>query len=586
MLKYERYDPTVNKASKNTEDFILLKLNKKVKRKYKENQENNEQQCKKKQKKDTSNFENRQKKLHSNTSKEEFVSNIQENNINKFDTERSSQNDHLIKNYDLKTEKLSETIERDNDIFGLFLNITKVVSDFKLSLDDHSIHLSDELKHQLRSRNYTELFPVQKVAIQLMLDDPNSFRKDLFIGAPTGSGKTLAYAIPIIQMLLKRKIIRLRCIVILPTKELVFQVKECFEQCIAGGQSLVDILICTPGRLVDHIQNTPNFSLQHLKYLVIDEADRLLSQRFQNWVEIVMEEIEKPKSYKDSNYKLATDFPDAVNDPLKLIFHDNFIAEKKSCITQKLIFSATLTCNPEKITNLRLRNPQLILIEKSRSNLNNCLSKNEISMGNYESDAKPLYLYYLMETHKMKSVLCFTNSNESASRLFKVLVFIHQDFILKSSKLAINNNDTIKSAHNIDETFALFTNEVSKKERNIALEKFKNGNIKIFICSDLIARGIDLPQVSHVINYDLPQTSRQYIHRVGRTARAGKSGQALTLYQEFESKKIRKILKNIEREKEIIYEKISAAIFTNEYMISYKIALNKLKQDVKKQLIT
>ncbi|KTW29537.1 uncharacterized protein T551_02153 [Pneumocystis jirovecii RU7] len=618
MLKYERYDPVVNKTSKNTRDFVLSKLNEKIKRKHKENQENEEQQCKKKQKKNILNEDNEQKKSCLDALEVEFVSDFQKNDTNKLNVECSSQNNQLIENHNQEAEKVPETTETCNNIFGLFSNTMKVASNSKLPLDDHSIHLSNEFKYQLRSRNYTELFPVQKVTIQLILDNPSSCKEDLFIGAPTGSGKTLAYVIPIIQMLLKRKIIRLRCVVILPTKELVSQVRECFEQCIggsglkigistgqrsftheqsrlvgnikhyfAGGQSLVDILICTPGRLVDHIQNTPNFSLQHLKYLVIDEADRLLSQRFQNWIEIVMNEIEKPKSYKDSNYKLATDLPDAVNDPLKLIFHDDFVVEKKSYITQKLIFSATLTCNPEKVISLRLRNPRLILIEESKSSLSKYFSENKVSIRNddickffvpsalneyavlIESDAKPLYLYYLIEIHKMKGVLCFAKSNESAARLFKVLVFIHESLISESSKLI--------------ETFELFTNDVSKKQKNIALEKFKNGNIKVFICSDIMARGIDLPQISHVINYDIPQTPRQYIHRVGRTARAGKSGQAWTLYQEFEFKKIQKILKNIGREKEVIYEKISATIFTNEYMISYKSALKKLKQYIKKK---
>ncbi|KTW26338.1 hypothetical protein T552_02823 [Pneumocystis carinii B80] len=508
----------------------------------------------------------------------------------------------------------------------------KIGPDLRISVEEESIHLDKEFKERLRCRNYIELFPVQVVMLEIMLNDPCGVKGDFFISAVTGSGKTLAYTIPVVQMLSKRKIVRLRCIVIVPTKELVYQVRECFEYCIggsglkigistgqrsfmneqsklvgdldhcfSGGQSLVDILICTPGRLVDHIQHTRNFSLQHLKYLIIDEADRLLSQKFQNWIEILMNEIELSKSYKDSHYKTVEDLPDAVNDSLKLIFKDDISMEKKRCSLQKFIFSATLTCNPEKIASLRLRNPQLILIQDSKSNLDQhffktktFLQNNDISaffvpptLTEYvilvESNAKPLYLYHLIKSREMEGVLCFTKSNESASRLCILLNLIHQNLTSESLDSISDKLDSefISKSFDSVELFGLFTSEVPKKQRNIALERFKNGDTKIFICSDLIARGIDLPQVFHVINYDIPQTSRQYIHRIGRTARAGKTGEAWTLYQEFESKKIHKILKNVGRKTEVIYEKMSETIFTNEYTMAYKLALKKLKKCIK-----
>ncbi|KAG4304490.1 hypothetical protein PORY_002200 [Pneumocystis oryctolagi] len=625
MLKYERYDPTINHTSKNTKNLILSELNKRLKRKHEEDQENKKQRQYKKSKKESISFEKEKQDV--------SFCDISGENLNFLEkdsksSEHSSQDTQSVKNLNLDTDRVLEVSHEPNDILHLFSNVIKIKSDLTFPLD-HFTYLNNELKHKLQSKNYTQLFPVQETTIKLILNNSNYFKGDIFIGAPTGSGKTLAYVIPITQVLSKRKIIRLRCLVVLPTKELVSQVRECFEQCasvgglkkigistgqrsfsheqsklvgntenfFAGGLSSVDILICTPGRLVDHIQNTPNFSLQHLKYLVIDEADRLFGQRFQNWVEVVINEIETSKSYKNSNYKPVLDFPDAVDDPLKLIFYDNFTMDKKPYNVQKLIFSATLTCNPEKIANLRLRNPQLVLVEGSKLNSSKCLSEEKMLLKNddmfiffvpptlieyailIESDAKPLYLYYLIKTHKMKGVLCFTKSNKSAARLFKLLTFIHEGFASKLTNL-ITNNDNVKDTFCTVKTFGLFTNNVPRKQRNIALEEFKNGDIKIFICSDLIARGIDLPQVFHVINYDIPQTSRQYIHRVGRTARAGKSGKAWTLYQEFESKKVRKILKSIGRKKEIIFEKISVTTFTNEYTINYKSALKKLKEYV------
>ncbi|KAG5437406.1 hypothetical protein PCANB_000837 [Pneumocystis canis] len=631
MLSYERYNPTANETSnetlKNTKEFILNRLNEKFKRKRKKSQEKDELKYIKKQKNNREEKENKKKSSISDIPENNLQKIYQKKDINSSNPEHLSVNDQIQISC-INTKKETENISINYSELDWFLNPTKISLNLKLPLDNNSIHLSDQLKRQLKSKDYNELFPVQIATIPLILNNSNIPKGDLFVGAPTGSGKTLAYAIPIIQMLLKRKITRLRCIVILPTKELVSQVYECFKQCtngtglkigistgkrsfiheqsklignteqlFAGGQSLVDILICTPGRLVDHIQNSPNFSLQHLKYLVIDEADRLLSQRFQNWIEIVMNEIETPKSYKDSNYKTIMNLPDAVNDPLKLIFGNDFSMDRKPYITQKLIFSATLTCNPEKIASLRLREPRLILIEESEFSKNQCLFRTKTSLQNddistffvpptlteyailIESNAKPLYLYYLIESKKMEGVLCFTKSNESAARLYKLLTFIHKGLTFKSSGLNTNNNNTIEDP---SEIFELFTNEIPKKQRNIALEKFKNGNIKIFICSDLIARGIDL-QVFHVINYDIPLTSRQYIHRVGRTARAGKFGETWTLYQDFESKKIQKILKNIGRKTEIIYEKMSTTIFTNEYIINYKLALEKLKEDIKEK---
>ncbi|QSL66444.1 hypothetical protein MERGE_000824 [Pneumocystis wakefieldiae] len=628
MLSYERHDPAAKYPSKDAQNLILSRINQRLKRGPQEVRKNAERESKR-----------RRTKCLDCEADTEFLSVFRdfpeksaeicpENDKNTPKTEDLQEKDWVGGNSDSKMDCVGDADCLLDSLPKWLSRPTKIASDLTLSLDHHSIPLDRGFRDRLRSRNYTELFPVQVKTLEIMSNDPHGVKGDFFISAVTGSGKTLAYTIPVVQMLSKRTIVRLRCLVIVPTKELVYQVRECFEYCIggsglkigistgqrsfiheqsrlvgdldhcfSGGQSLVDILICTPGRLVDHIQHTPNFSLQHLRYLIIDEADRLLSQRFQNWIEILMNEIELSKSYKDSHYKTAADLPDAVSDPLKLIFKDDLSMEKKRCNLQKFIFSATLTCNPEKIASLRLRNPQLILIQESKSNLDQPFFKTETFLQNndistffvpptlivIESNAKPLYLYYLIKSKEMEGVLCFTRSNESASRLCKLLNLIHENLVsgLLNSTTEKSDSESISTSSDLFELFGLFTSEVPKKQRNLALERFKNGDIKIFICSDLIARGIDLSQVFHVINYDIPQTSRQYIHRIGRTARAGKAGKAWTLYQEFESKKIHKILKNVGRETKVIHEKMSAIIFTSEYTMAYKFALKELKKYIK-----
>lgn len=187
-------------------------------------------------------------------------------------------------------------------------------------------------------------FAVQTAVIPILLGQPQSCTlyapysppRDLCVSAPTGSGKTLAYAVPLIEALRRRQLLRLRALVVLPTRDLVAQVRETLEavskgsglrigavtghhsfaheqsQIVSdlkrgaaskGGRSKVDILIATPGRLMDHLGGTPGFTLQHLRYLVIDEADRLLNQSFQEWLPKILDALEPPRAQKEGNVK-------------------------------------------------------------------------------------------------------------------------------------------------------------------------------------------------------------------------------------------------------------------------------------------
>lgn len=196
-----------------------------------------------------------------------------------------------------------------------------------LDSEESSSGLTEKTRRTLSRLGITQLFAVQTALIPFLLKDRNQNRlylpysvpRDVCVSAPTGSGKTLAYVLPIIEMLSSRVVTQLRALVVLPTRDLVTQVRETFEafgkghglkvvsitgqhsfvyeqtQLVANGTtSKADILICTPGRLMDHLNATPNFTLQHLRFLVIDEADRLLAQSFQDWLAQVLSAIRPP----------------------------------------------------------------------------------------------------------------------------------------------------------------------------------------------------------------------------------------------------------------------------------------------------
>ncbi|KAJ1960147.1 ATP-dependent RNA helicase dbp6, partial [Dispira parvispora] len=195
-------------------------------------------------------------------------------------------------------------------------------------VDSDTIPLSLKTRDKCRKAGITEFFAVQAAVIPRLLHMARNVTTrhklpDLCVSAPTGSGKTLAYVLPLVEKLQTRVVARLRAVVVVPTRDLAAQVKATFDQytsdsalqvglatgqhtfaqeqkmlcdtdgpLLVGGASLVDILVCTPGRLVDHLANTRNFTLQHLEFLVIDEADRLLHQNYSDWLPRVLEAVD------------------------------------------------------------------------------------------------------------------------------------------------------------------------------------------------------------------------------------------------------------------------------------------------------
>ncbi|XP_003701020.2 putative ATP-dependent RNA helicase Dbp73D [Megachile rotundata] len=397
------------------------------------------------------------------------------------------------------------------------------------SLESLNSVLDTKLIQILKTNGINKLFPVQASMISWLLkcnEDKQQgwWLRDTCVSAPTGSGKTLAYVLPIVHILQSRLVPKIRCLVVVPVQELAAQVYKVmvaytshtnltvallsgassFQQeqstilrTNARGESVsaVDIVVATPGRLIDHILKTPEFSLSDLRFLVIDEADRVT-----DWIDYL---------------------PEPHNHTPRLTL-SNMRSSKPP--VQKLLFSATLSQDPKKLSHLRLFQPVLFTTVLVTDNDNDVNLDTEAGnyIGRYTGpeglteravectmEYKPLALYDLLtRNNTIIKTLIFTNSGESAHRLT----------ILLGSLLAVKNV-----------TVGTLSAQLKPKERENVLGKFITGEIQILISSDALARGMDIPDVGLVISYDLPKHIKGYIHRAGRTGRAGKTGIVISI---------------------------------------------------------
>lgn len=431
--------------------------------------------------------------------------------------------------------------------------------------DSSALHLSKKMQANLSDLGFTSPLPVQASLLPKLLSKQDIWSADpygdFYVNAPTGSGKTVAYAVPIIEILSQRVVMRLRALVIVPTRELVSQVLGTFHTVGAGfnlaigaarGQksfvqeqqhlSLCDVVITTPGRLVDHL-NT-GMVLSFLRFLVIDEADRLLQQPFQEWLPLVLSRVEDGE----------------INAGIEVISHQ----------CQKLAFSATLDRHLGKINSLKLKFPSLILVhdkplattlidsdneEESAVELAVPFQLNEHTITLSLNADKPVVLLNLIYKESLRRTLIFTSSGESAARLARLL-----DLMAEMDDMPI-----IKICY--------ISGELRKSDRRRRMKAFVSGEFEIMVCTDVIGRGMDAP-VYHVVNYDAPKTARTYVHRVGRTARVDRPGSAWTLVEHFERKRVSKLLKQISRGKTVARSK--APIDINAH---YERALEKLQSE-------
>jgi ATP-dependent RNA helicase DDX51/DBP6 len=471
--------------------------------------------------------------------------------------------------------------------------------------DPQNTPLSPFVIDNLKKMGMEKLFPVQAEVIPFILRGV-VWGGDVCVCAPTGSGKTLAYVIPIVQTLQRRVVRRLRALILVPTHDLVVQVSSVFMRMVegtdlvvealygnkgfeaeqkrlvephtgsfGGGSSKVDIVVTTPGRLVDHLQETEGFTMQHLQFLVIDEADRLLMHSFQEWLPKVLESIHQSRegalmrSAGDQEAGSRGEIGDRMTQKVDAVtqrsaFLNVAVMERQYTHLQKLLFSATLTQNPEKIDSLKLVNPQYFTATSGgKSFLYTIPSTLEQKLTVCTEQHKPLLLLHILTTFQNTQTLCFVGSIETAHRLTLLLKFLHAEHFL--------NNHPIYE----------YSSSLTQQERNQIILKFKSGAPGVIICSDVMARGLDIQNVRAVINYDVPFHVKTYVHRVGRTGRAGRAGTSWTIALKDEVRRFKSSLSKAENSTQtyvpLPYEEIKT------YFTRYKEALRQLQIEMERE---
>ncbi len=605
-----------------------------------------------------------------------------------------------------------------------------------------SFGLDKILAKNLIECGYFKFLEIQELVIPTLLKNNSRTciqPRHILASAPTGSGKTLAYVIPILQALHRNVYaeVRLKALAILPTRELAQQVFDVFcklsenlqisiaiitgqtsfdkeQMMLIGktysryqssssnyhnisnlfsnqdlfdqntdmtphGRSLVDILVCTPGRLQDHLQFTPGFTLEHLRFLVLDEADRLLGNAYHNWVKSLIQATNDNISIQSNMHFHSSHLYVTQSSTNKNISHKTACLPKPFLTinrhqhhVQRLLFSATLTDNPAKLSLLGIKNPLVFKVGSNNNDNNDNSDNNAIDNPeniNTESEdhfttetfnedqeshfdasiirplsqpiistssnsnhfsPQPENKYYL--PNKLTESICvcdtlrrplvlatllyqlcrssinnksatqdnqpnevisesinksyynitgycsgdedmiivFTSSVITTNKLCKLLQYMNNQVIdtntTHNNKIMIssNKNESItedyenprikkkKLDSDIKHAEYLFNSEVrqisrisSASERQNIISLCRQGCIKILISTDHMARGIDLPNVKCVINYDCPTNEKMYLHRVGRTARGNNSGHSITILKIGQMNQFRKLYQSM-----------------------------------------
>ena len=381
----------------------------------------------------------------------------------------------------------------------------------------NSFGLSDELQRAVRDQGYTTTTPIQARSIPAILRG-----KDVLAGAQTGTGKTAGFALPIIQLLENNPIHshtkRVRCLVLVPTRELALQVSQSIKTYgkytttksteVYGGVSFntqakilkngVDIVIATPGRLLDHIEQK-TLDLSSVEIFVLDEADRMLDMGF-------IKDIRRISQY---------------------------LPKKR----QTLLFSATFSNEMKGLANSLLYKPEEIQVTP----VNSPAPDVEHIVHPVDHSKKFDLLVNLIQTHDWNQILIFIGMKHSAERLTQ-----------KLNKAGIHST----SIHG----------DKSQAQRTKALDNFKKNKVRILVGTDVASRGLDIQHLPVVINYELPNEADNYIHRIGRTGRAGNTGIAVSLVAHDESN----YLDDIEYLLDLQIKKITVPGFEPDPAITHK----------------
>ena len=343
-----------------------------------------------------------------------------------------------------------------------------------VNLTFKDLNLPSELLQAIEKVGYETPSPIQAESIPLLLDG-----HDLLGQAQTGTGKTAAFALPMLANIdVEANYPQL--LVLAPTRELAIQVAEAFQVYasfskkirvlpIYGGQSYdnqirqlkrgVQVIVGTPGRVIDHIQRK-TLKLDQLKFLVLDEADEMLRMGFIDDVELILSHAPKER--------------------------------------QTALFSATMPPQIKKISQRYLNNPKHVKIESKVSTAPSIRQRYCQVAGHHKLEA----LTRILEVEQFDGVIVFVRTKTATLEL--------------ADKLSARGYDV-----------EALNGDIPQKSRERTVERLKSGNIDILIATDVVARGLDVERVSHVINFDIPYDTESYVHRIGRTGRAGRSGDAI-----------------------------------------------------------
>lgn len=351
-----------------------------------------------------------------------------------------------------------------------------------------SLGIDERLCEVCKSLNWDEPTKIQREAIPIALQG-----RDIIGLAETGSGKTAAFILPILQSLLENPR-RIFALVLTPTRELAIQIQEQVaalgsgfqikSAVLVGGMDMMTqtvalakkphIIIATPGRLVDHLEKTKGFNLSALKYLVLDEADRILNMDFEKEVDKILEQIPRDR--------------------------------------RTYLFSATMTKKVVKLQRASLKDPVRIEVSTKFQTVDHLKQYYIFIPAKY----KDVYLVHILNELSGNSFIIFCNTCPGTQKMALML-------------------------RNLGFSAIPLNGKMTQTKRLAALNKFKVKSSSVLIATDVASRGLDIPHVDVVINFDLPQHSKDYIHRVGRTARAGRYGKSITFVSQYDVEMYQKI---------------------------------------------
>jgi len=373
------------------------------------------------------------------------------------------------------------------------------------------MELKKEIVHALDDIGLVETFPIQEATMPHILSG-----EDVIGQAHTGTGKTLAFAIPIIQKI-DPSIREIKALILVPTRELAVQVTEEIKKfskytgtksiAIYGGTSLrmqvgalkwgQQIVVATPGRLIDLLERRVIY-LNNVKFVVLDEADRMLDMGFVEDIEFILDKISKDR--------------------------------------QTLLFSATMPEPIMKLSEKYMKHPVKILLDSDELSLD-LIDQTYLVV---EERKKLDHLSEILKTVKGK-ILIFCSTKFRTRRLAKEL------YMRGFGAVAIHG-------------------DLSQNQREEALWRFREGRSQILVATDVAARGLDIPSIEQVINFDVPMDPLMYFHRIGRTARAGESGKALTLVSQHEYDDFQNILRHTKVFIKQLNEEMGIKVEPHEYV--------------------